>query len=700
MQVLETGWAQWEKPEATAKRLKAAPAAAVHPRSLDRFAFLTADGQTATPLEQEALLGDDDLVEASFLDRCFLVRNCIGRIRFQTPRGRSYATGFLIAPGIVLTNHHVFKEADLARGASIEFGYWYDVAGQLPSTSNEYDFDPNRFFVADKDLDFAAVAVAPSSTIGEQVRTRRFLRLIAQTGKAEFGEFVTIIQHPDGEPMRIALRENKITRLNADEPFLHYAADTAHGSSGAPVFNDSLQLVALHSSGRIKRDPEGRYALKNGSFVSSLEGIGEKDVIWETNVGFRISRIAPALIDGARSGFAALVPELEAAMQGGDVLGSTVAIVKDSSAQPAPAEEEMTDPIATKAARAVLKSSAGGELVVPLELRVSLRMGNAAQGAAIGQVSTGQTELEAEALPMRIPIIYDNLEERDGFDPGFLGLAGSAPMPELTAAGRQVAAPLLDGSGIELKYGHFSVWMHKGRRLALFTASNVDWRQRPKLVEGKSTSRKALAGFPEEPDYAEQWVSDPRIDADHQLPDIFYTEDRGAFDKGHLVRRDDVCWGGGYSEIQMSNGDTYHVTNCSPQIKPFNQGQHGEENWGDLESHIQKATKKDQEKAIIYAGPIFGPDDRWFRGKEDGGRVRVQIPSRYWKIVLVKGDSGPEAYGFILDQDVTQITEEEFYVTDEWKGAWRPIRDIQDQLRGWINLSDLIAHDQHSAAQG
>ena len=35
-----------------------------------RERFLTADGQTATPLEQEALLGTNDLVESNFLDRC------------------------------------------------------------------------------------------------------------------------------------------------------------------------------------------------------------------------------------------------------------------------------------------------------------------------------------------------------------------------------------------------------------------------------------------------------------------------------------------------------------------------------------------------------------------------------------------------------------------------------------------------------
>ena len=85
----------------------------------------------------------------------------------------------------------------------------------------------------------------------------------------------------------------------------------------------------------------------------------------------------------------------------------------------------------------------------------------------------------------------------------------------------------------------------------------------------------------------------------------------------------------------------------------FNRSADGKDNWGDLENHVQKATKADHEKAIINSGPIFASDDRWFKGKDDSGSVRVQIPGRYWKIVLIKGADGPEAYGFILKQDVT-----------------------------------------------
>ena len=68
------------------------------------------------------------------------------------------------------------------------------------------------------------------------------------------------------------------------------------------------------------------------------------------------------------------------------------------------------------------------------------------------------------------------------------------------------------------------------------------------------------------------------------MPDKFYTRDRGNFDKGHIVRRDDVAWGEDYDEVRRANGDTYHVTNCSPQVDAFNRSNlRGD--WGKLENY-------------------------------------------------------------------------------------------------------------------
>ncbi|GHC96951.1 DNA/RNA non-specific endonuclease [Novosphingobium pokkalii] len=662
-----------------------------------RFKFLTADGQSATPLEQEALLGTNDLLDVNFLDRCSLARRCVGRIRILGGGRQGWATGFLIAPGVILTNHHVFPDAASVASSRIGFDYWFDVAGQRPADPDEFDLQPERLFVTNAELDYSVVAVAPLSAGRAAIVDRRYLRLFQESGKAKQGDFVTIIQHPDGVPMQIALRENQVIRAAEDEPSIWYHADTAHGSSGSPVFNDSLQVVALHSSGRIKREA-GRYVLAAGGTTDNLDGLSESDVLWEANVGFRISRISQDLLASVGSNWPARLPEIEAAMRAGDIMSSTIQALAANEPPVAAAgpSRDLETEILTQEAEPVNVPSNSSSVVIPLQLRISLELG---QAAAAVQIASGATALlETEAFEMRTPVIYDGLDQRRGFDPHFLDEVTPVPGPVVTPAGRNVLAPLLEGDDPELRYRHFSVWMHKERRLALYTASNVDWRKRAKTVDGKSTSRDGLAGWPQGSKYAELWVEDPRIASRYQLPDVFYSEDRGAFDKGHIVRRDDVCWGDHFEEIQMANGDTFHVTNCSPQTKAFNQGAAGQDNWGDLESAIAEATKKDAEAACIFAGPIFGADDRWFHGKDASGAARIQIPNRFWKIVVVKDEAAFQAYGFILEQDVRAVTEEEFYVTDNWRTAWTPIATIEKTLRGWLDLSQLAAIDQHAGA--
>ena len=297
--------------------------------------------------------------------------------------------------------------------------------------------------------------------------------------------------------------------------------------------------------------------------------------------------------------------------------------------------------------------------------------------------------------PMQVPVIYGGLSQRSGYRPGFLNLANDEdlPMPRLTATGREVAAPLADGS-FELKYAKFSVVMHARRRLALFTAANVSWQPQRRLVNGRKPTRRELTEVPE--DYAEQWVTDPRIADEHQLPDAFYTFDRAAFDKGHLVRRDDVVWGNSFAEMQKANGDTYHVTNCSPQTLQFNRSTRGRDNWGDLENLVQKQTKA--ERCVAFAGPVLATDDPVFEGIDDGGSTRAQIPQRFWKIIVVRGeDKTAKAYGFVLEQNLEDVAMEEFVVPERWTFAARPVSEIVELLGGCVDLTHLEPFDQYSA---
>ena len=338
-------------------------------------------------------------------------------------------------------------------------------------------------------------------------------------------------------------------------------------------------------------------------------------------------------------------------------------------------------------------------LTVPLNITFSL--GQAAPTAAVApERAVAVADAATEAFPMAVPKIYGGLEHRKGYQPGFLDLDESqeVPLPELTQLGQSVVAQLADESS-ELKYHKFSVVMHKGRRMALFTASNVDWHPASRLINGKKPTRKELTEIPD--GTIEQWVTDWRIPEEHQLPDVFYTKDNGAFDKGHLVRRDDVCWGKPFKDMQKSNGDTYHTTNCSPQTAAFNRPKPSDEinNWGDLEELVQAQTKA--EKAIVFAGPVFEDDDQLFAGRDNSGPTLVRIPRNFWKIIVVKGAAGPEAYGFVLEQDLSAVpTVEEMMVPSKWRREMRSIEQIEELLHDLAQLKWLKKFDQFESTEG
>jgi endonuclease G len=332
-----------------------------------------------------------------------------------------------------------------------------------------------------------------------------------------------------------------------------------------------------------------------------------------------------------------------------------------------------------------ITSKGGFTFTIPLHITISV-------GTPVIAAST--TVVASDALVEKVPVVFPDLASRTGYRADFLDLDGnvSVPMPVLTNNGTNAATKLVDGSGHVLKYHKFSVVMHSERRLALFTAANVDWRAEKREVDGKKPTRKQLNGF--DGSTSETWVLDRRIPEDRQLPDVFYTKDDGAWDKGHLVRRDDVAYGNDFPDMQMSNGDTFHVTNCSPQTAAFNRSKPSEFNWGALEEMIRKQTSS--EKVCIFSGPVFAADDRFFHGKTSKGKdVSVAIPSRFWKIIVANHDGSPAAFGFILGQDLVDVPlHDELVVPDAWKRLMRPIAEIEELLNGLVKLSFLKDCDQ------
>jgi len=650
-----------------------------------RTPLLAVGGAVPSRTELERMIGVNDLVDEFYLERALLAAKPVCRILLLTASGsqRGCATGFLVSPCLLMTNWHVFETADDARHAVAEFNYRLDVRG-APMPSTRFQVRPDLYFTsAPPPLDYALVAVAPLSQDGALPLTNfGYHRLIEEPGKAREGDWVTIIQHPNGRPRQFAIRENEL--LKTLDQHLWYASDTAPGSSGAPVFNDSFQIVALHHSG-VARKKDDQYILLDGRKVDSLDGVPEEDVDWVANEGIRISAICKHVAaQGARGRY---LEEFFNPQQGGDIMSKAF-------------QEGLFGAPATSLGASASGGGGGEGFTIPLRLHVNLTVSGAtgattapaaANAAAVALPSAGFAVVGLEKLKQ--PIVDHDFSSRTGYDKKFLGV--SVPMPKVKKPADM--AKMQNGKH-EIPYEHFSVVVHKGRRLALFTASNVDFRPESRQPEPGDYTRKGLTGLADGD--IEEWVTDPRIPGEHQLPDRFYTKDGGAFDKGHIARRDDVCFGTSFAQVQRANGDTYHTPNCSPQVKGFNQSAQGKDNWGDLENEIGKQGKT--EKYCVFAGPILDPQDREFSGFDMHGntKIKVRIPRRFWKVVVARAGTKLQSFGFILEQDLASVPLE-FSATAPWKKKMISIAKLETEAGSLFTFPTAVKKaDQFNTVVG
>jgi endonuclease G, mitochondrial len=632
-----------------------------------RAGFLSRGGAQPTRVEFERLLGTNDLVDEFYLERALLAANPVCRISIRAPSGheRGCATGFMVSPRLLITNEHVFGSADEAAPSLAEFNYRFDLAGR-PDESYRFRLRPDLYFFNHERLDFALVAVEPRSAEGAApLSAFGYHRLIADTGKVLLKEWMTIIQHPGGARRQFAIRENQCV-ADEDPDVIWYKSDTAQGSSGSPVFNDSFQVVALHHAGIARKDEDnGAFVLKNGKKVQDLSDVDDSQVDWVANAGVRVSRICATIKTAApeRDGF---VEEFQEATGGGDVLSNAYKAEAESSAG-----ENMNRFLNLGGAQQQNGAQQGGTRVVVGTL--VLELGAFAQAAALAQsnVLAAATAPAAEGdsgqeETLKEPIIDTDYKSRKGFDRKFLGPSRALPMPFIVTR-KKILATMKGGGETEIPYEHFSVFLHRERRLAVYTASNVDGSPTRKRPEpGKDYSRKGLTGLTDR--QQEKWVLDSRVDEKFQIPDSFYNNDQGAFDKGHVVRREDVCFGASYDEVRRANGDTFHVTNCSPQRGNFNRSNLGGI-WGNLENFI--GAQADEERYCIFAGPVLSPDDGTFPGAQG-----VKIPRRFWKVVCAVKEKKLQVFAFLLEQNVKDLPLE-FQVTAEWKQKLMRLRDLE-----------------------
>lgn len=641
--------------------------------SRDASVLSSVIGKLALTIDESKAFGSEaqqgptiDFVGIDFLSRGRLAANAVGRVVLGS--GRAKGTGFLVGPGLLLTNNHVIATPGAAEGMYVEFDFETADGKDRPTT--RFGFDPASCFWHSRVeiLDYTLVALGGRIAGEKAVSAFGYLPLSAAPDKHMLGEVANIVQHPLGSPKQVIVRENDLVSRDETRDVLHYLADTERGSSGSPVCNNSWEPIALHHWG--------------GPALELTDATG-KPLRKDINEGIRISAIVNSLTaelgemrDGTRRSVQGLLDLWERAPRGGPVGPSERESIPDRT-------ERSTE----------LTSVAGGDGLIswtfPIEISVRVSGARAASivAAAVGSTSKPPARSVAGRVAEKLGRADTEFSDRGGYEPGFIP-GFLVPMPSLAAVPYKVAVNREAQEGDdqhELRYHHFSIFMNADRRLAALTACNIDGgrvvavnRETKEVDEDPTLDDLGAEAFGAESSDAFQ--PETRVLQTEQMAIGFYEDQavpgypkppyppKGAspaikkkynaamqqrtarmLQKGHIVMRGDPAWGQA-DEAVAAEADTFFYTNAAPQFGFFNQGSPVEKpgakgtlRWRAVETYVLRNAFVTKKRISVFAGPVFDDGDPPYR---EG----ALIPMRFWKIAVWADGGKLRSIALIADQ--------------------------------------------------
>jgi endonuclease G len=647
----------------------------------------------AARVRLERILKGNDLSDISYLEQGLAAGRPVCRIVLRKNGSLvGYGTGFLVAPGVLMTNEHVFEDPSCVRESIAQFRYERDVHG-LEVASVDFGLRLSPAPIISTELDFAIVQVEPRSLRGEALEPFAWLRLDPTPGKAFVGEYLTIIQHPKGERKQICVRENKLLKYADKDPYVWYETDTVSGSSGSPVFNNSWDVVALHHSSvpETKRVKGKDVWLTRDGTVWSAD-MGEDEIAWKANEGIRVSRIVEHL----------------SAKHATHPLARAVLTARDARAAPfGGAIDGGIAGSSVDAGEIQVRSDGAGNMriLIPVDIKVGAH-GIPAEAVPYRVSAPLQVvEPQVPATLEKVVINQSNYARRSGYDRKFLG-AATVPLPKVKSQ-KLGKVFLLPGKKAELKYWNYSVVLNQARALAYFSAANVD-------ASSFRGNRDAEG---------DTWFRDTRVDAVDKAAQTgaeFYKKQSSfeaertlnPFDQGHLTRRSDLQWGPDDDTAKRNGDDSYHYTNCTPQHWQFNQNNRASAAtgiWFRLEDAAIASLADGATRLCVINGPVFdaplckaGTDGR-LRLDLKGKRVPdetfggVKIPKQFFKVIAYVSEQALKAKAFVVTQEdllagIGRLRPEEAALTPLEIRLYQVRVAELEQLTG-LDFGPLAGHD-------
>lgn len=214
---------------------------------------------------QEKIIGENTLRHLYILELALEAAQAVVHLRVTHTEGNeTLGTGFMFASDLLMTNHHVIKTAIEAEATTYSFNYQLDRKGQVCNRVTVHAL-PGGLFYTNSELDYSVIQLNNPPDFGV---------LSLRAVQVHRGDRVAIIQHPGGHLKKISMQNNFVAY--ADTQVIQYTTSTLPGSSGSPVFDDAMGVVAIHHSGGMLIEPNtGRRYLRNAgtSMVAVLEDL-------------------------------------------------------------------------------------------------------------------------------------------------------------------------------------------------------------------------------------------------------------------------------------------------------------------------------------------------------------------------------------------------------------------------------------------
>lgn len=210
------------------------------PPSADHVSIKVWRGVNTSSETREKIIGENTLRDVFVLELALDAARAVVRVRTPDKLG----TGFMASPQLMITNHHVVPDRGTAVASSYTFNYQVDRAYRAVPTQAVSALVGGIFYTNEQ-LDLTVLELETSPAV--------FQPLAMRPRRARRDQRVTIIQHPGGHYKKISMQNNFVAY--ADDEIVQYTTSTEPGSSGAPVFDQEFEVIAVHHAGGLLAVP-------------------------------------------------------------------------------------------------------------------------------------------------------------------------------------------------------------------------------------------------------------------------------------------------------------------------------------------------------------------------------------------------------------------------------------------------------------